>query len=98
MILRIATNEDLDAVIPWIKDKEACRLWAGPLVRFPLTLQSLKKDIEFSEENTFGMVNDVGELLGLGQLLQKGNDRKNFIIIFLYRLVVSTCYLILLRE
>jgi ribosomal protein S18 acetylase RimI-like enzyme len=84
MILRIATNEDLNTLIPWIKDKEACRLWAGPLVRFPLTLQSLKKDIEFSEENTFGMVNDVGELLGLGQLLQKENDR-----IHMARVIVS---------
>ena len=75
MILRIATNEDLHALIPWIKDQGACKLWAGPLVRFPLTPAGLKKDIEFSEDNTFVMVNDVGELLGLGQLLRKENDR-----------------------
>jgi len=31
MILRIAVNEDLNTVISWIKDKEACKLWAGPL-------------------------------------------------------------------
>jgi ribosomal protein S18 acetylase RimI-like enzyme len=84
MILRIARNEDLNTLIAWIKDKEACRLWAGPLVRFPLTLQSLKKDIEFSEENTFVMVNDAGELLGLGQLLEKENHR-----IHMARVIVS---------
>ncbi len=84
MILRITTNEDLNTVISWIKDKEACKRWAGPPVRFPLTLQSLKKDIEFSEENTFVMVNDVGELLGLGQLLEKENDR-----IHMARVIVS---------
>ena len=84
MILRIAINEDLNTLIPWIKDKEACKLWAGPLVRFPLTLQSLKKDIEFSEENTFVMVNEAGELLGLGQLLEKENHR-----IHMARVIVS---------
>jgi len=84
MILRIAVNEDLNTVISWIKDKEACKLWAGPFVRFPLTLQSLRKDIEYSEENTFMMKNTSGQLLGLGQLLQKENDR-----IHLARLIVS---------
>ena len=84
MILRLARNEDLNTVIAWIRDKEACKRWAGPLVRFPLTLQSLKKDIEFSEDNTFVMLNDVGELLGLGQLLQKENNR-----IHMARVIVS---------
>jgi ribosomal protein S18 acetylase RimI-like enzyme len=84
MILRPARNEDLNTVIGWIKDKEACKLWAGPLVRFPFTLASLKKGIEFSEDNTFVMANDAGELLGLGQLLQKENDR-----IHMARVIVS---------
>ena len=75
MILRIATDEDLNTLISWIKDQGACRLWAGPHVRFPLTLQRLKKDIEFSEENTFVMVNDAGQPVGLGQLLEKENGR-----------------------
>jgi [ribosomal protein S18]-alanine N-acetyltransferase len=75
MLVRIATDDDLNTLISWIKDKEACKRWAGPLVRFPLTLQSLKKDIEFSEENTFVMIDDPGEPLGLGQLLEKENDR-----------------------
>jgi ribosomal protein S18 acetylase RimI-like enzyme len=84
MMLRIATNEDLNTLISWIQDKEACKLWAGPLVRFPITLQSLKKDIGFSEVNTFVMVNDAGELLGLGQLLEKENHR-----IHMARVIVS---------
>jgi len=84
MILRIAENEDLNTLISWIKDKEACKLWAGPLARFPLTLQSLQKDIEFSEDNTFVMKNTGGQLLGFGQLLPKENDR-----IHLARIIVS---------
>jgi len=84
MILRSAINEDLNRLISWIKDKEACRLWAGPFVRFPLTLGGLKADIKFSEENTFSMINDSGELIGLGQLLEKLNGR-----IHMARLIVS---------
>jgi len=38
MILHPVTNEDLNAVISWITDKEACKLLAGPLVRFPLSV------------------------------------------------------------
>ena len=84
MILRVARTEDLNTLISWIKDKEACKLWAGPVVRFPLTLEGLTQDIAFSAKNTFAMVNDVGELFGLGQLLEKGNDR-----IHMARLIVS---------
>ena len=75
MTLRIARNEDLNTLTAWIRDKEACKLWAGPLVRFPITPHNLKKHIEYSKDNTFVMVNDAGELLGLGQLLPKENDR-----------------------
>jgi len=84
MILRSAINEDLNRLISWIKDQEACRLWAGSFVRFPLTLGGLNADIKFSEENTFSMINDCGELIGLGQLLEKQNGR-----IHMARLIVS---------
>ena len=75
MILRTAVDEDLKALIAWIKDKEACKLWAGPVVRFPLTLQRLKQDIGYSTDNTFAIQNAAGEFLGLGQLLAKENNR-----------------------
>ena len=84
MILRTSTDEDLKTLISWVKDREACKLWAGPHVRFPLTLQSLKKDIECSEDNTFVMADDAGEPAGLGQLLEKENGR-----IHMARVIVS---------
>ena len=84
MILRSATIEDLNALISGIKDKDACKLWAGPLVRFPLSLESLKEDLEFSEDNTFAMIDDNRELFGLGQLQEKEKDR-----IHLARIIVS---------
>ena len=75
MILRTAVDEDLKALIAWIKDKDACKLWAGPVVRFPLMLQRLKQDIAYSTDNTFAMQNAAGEFLGLGQLLAKEHNR-----------------------
>ena len=74
MILRSSTNDDLSVLMSWIKDKETCRIWAGPLVRFPLVLEHLKEDIQFSEENTFSMINESGALLGIGQLIKKENN------------------------
>jgi len=84
MILRPTSDEDLSILISWIKDKNACKLWAGPQVRFPLSLDGLKKDIEFSEENTFSMINDDGDFLGLGQLIEKEKGRMH-----LARLIIS---------
>ena len=75
MILRAASDEDLKKVLVWIRDKEDCKLWAGPMVRFPLILEHLKQDIEYSPGNTFAMQDAGGELLGLGQLLDKGHNR-----------------------
>ena len=84
MILRTAADEDLKTLISWVKDKGACQLWAGPVVRFPLTLDRLKQDIAYSKENTFALQNTSGELVGLGQLLPKENYR-----IHLARIIVS---------
>jgi ribosomal protein S18 acetylase RimI-like enzyme len=84
MILRSTTDEELSVLISWIKDEDACKLWAGPQVRFPLSLESLKEDINFSEKNTFSMIHDDGEFLGLGQLIEMENGR-----IHLARLIIS---------
>jgi RimJ/RimL family protein N-acetyltransferase len=84
MILRSSTNDDLSVLMSWIKDKDACRIWAGPCVRFPLAPEHLKEDIHFSEENTFSMINERAALLGLGQLIQKDNRR-----LHMARIIVS---------
>lgn len=84
MILRSSTNDDLSVLMSWIKDKDACRAWAGPSVRFPLALEHLKEDIQFSEENTYSMIHESGALLGIGQLIKKQNHR-----LHLARIIVS---------
>jgi ribosomal protein S18 acetylase RimI-like enzyme len=84
MVLRSSTNDDLRVLMSWIKDKDACKLWAGPYVRFPLVLADLKEDINFSKENTFSMINNNGALLGIGQLIQKEKGQ-----IHMARIIVS---------
>ncbi len=84
MRLRSSTNADLSVLMSWIKDKDACRIWAGPAVRFPLVLELLKEDISFSEENTFSMINESGALLGIGQLIQREKCR-----LHMARIIVS---------
>lgn len=74
MNLRNATTTDLKAVISWIADGEDCRTWAGPVVRFPMTIRSLKADIGFEKDNAY-CLDQVGCLLGFGQLIRKGEFR-----------------------
>ena len=74
MNLRPATTEDVKTVLSWIVDKEACRTWAGPVVRFPMTVRALKTDIEFEEDNTY-CLDKEGRLLAFGQLIRKNGFR-----------------------
>ena len=64
---------DLKDIMPWISNEQACKMWAGPSVRFPLIIDRLLKDIDFSDENSYCYKND-GTILSFGQLLKKGNE------------------------
>ena len=75
MILRPSSDDDFTVLISWIADQAACKLWAGPKVRFPLSLTRLKEDLHFTKTNTFSLVDSNGALLGLGQIIVKNNDR-----------------------
>ena len=72
MNLRRAKSEDLKTIISWIPDEDTCKLWAGPKVRFPLTIENLSKDIEFSDDNSFCLM-DNESFVAFGQLLAKEN-------------------------
>lgn len=74
MRLRPAIKADLITVITWIVDQEACRTWAGPMVKFPMTVKALKTDIEYEEDNTYCLDRE-GRLLAFGQLIRKSDVR-----------------------
>ncbi len=64
------TPKDINHLIPWIADKTACLMWAGPLVHFPLEISRLLDEIEYSPDNSFCLKHD-GILKAFGQLLSK---------------------------
>ena len=86
MKLRSATEQDLAHIIPWITSAEDCLLWAGPRVAFPMTVASLRSDINFSGDNTFVLANVLAndEILAFGQLLQRDDA-----VMHLARIVVN---------
>ena len=84
MKLQPATDDDFRSVISWIPDGTACKLWAGPLVRFPLSLNNLKEKIQYQPENTYSLKDGNGVLLGFGQILEKADSR-----IHLARIIIS---------
>ena len=65
MNLRTAYDEDLSRVISWISDVVKCKLWAGPVVSFPLSVESLKPQISYTPENSF-CIEQEGELVAFG--------------------------------
>jgi ribosomal protein S18 acetylase RimI-like enzyme len=77
MCLRKAKVADLKTIISWIPDETACKTWAGPLVRFPLSIESLSKDIEFSDNNSYCLTKGEA-IIAFGQLIPKEKGRLHF--------------------
>jgi ribosomal protein S18 acetylase RimI-like enzyme len=68
MDIRAAKPNDLNTLITWIPDEQACRTWAGPQVGFPLEKDRLSVEIGFSSDNSFCLV-DNESMVAFGQLL-----------------------------
>ena len=71
MKLIAAKKRDFEILANWIPDEKSCRYWAGPGVNFPFTLESLKKDIHYSRQNSFSMFDSGNNLVGFGQIIEK---------------------------
>ena len=72
MYIQKAKIIDLKTIISWVSNKQACKMWAGPCVSFPLRIEKLSKDIGFSGDNSYCYKND-GSIFAFGQLLTKEN-------------------------
>ena len=70
MNLRKAKIEDLKTVISWIPNELTCKSWAGPNVRFPLSIENLSKDIGFSDNNSYCLM-DSESIVAFGQILTR---------------------------
>jgi ribosomal protein S18 acetylase RimI-like enzyme len=65
-----SSPQDIEYLVSWIADKTACRMWAGPLVHFPLKLTKLLEEIGYTPDNSFCLRHN-GSIKAFGQLLPK---------------------------
>ncbi len=70
MEFRSAQNSDILKLSAWFHTKKEAQNWGGPLIRFPIELEQLKKDISFDIHASFALINN-DELLGFIQVFDK---------------------------
>jgi ribosomal protein S18 acetylase RimI-like enzyme len=81
-----ASISDLEELIAWISTEEECRIWAGPVVTFPINKRRLLDQISFSPENSLSCKSDLG-LLAFGQVIKKDDGRSH-----LARIITNPTY------
>jgi ribosomal protein S18 acetylase RimI-like enzyme len=72
--VRDATTEDLEVVATWVGSEDACRLWGGPAVSFPLSPARLEREITFRTAENLALADEAG-CVGFGQVIMKDSGR-----------------------
>ena len=85
-MIQKAEISDLDKIIKWIPDEQACKFWAGPKVRYPFNIGILSEDIGFDENISYSMINNE-QLVAFGQMIMKKNG-----YLHLARIIVNPEY------
>ena len=67
MNIESASENNLEEVISWVRDKEECRTWAGPDVSFPIERSKLSEQIAFTPDNSYICISD-NSLVAFGQI------------------------------
>ena len=73
MKLRKTVPEDLRLVMGWIENEKACRIWAGQGFRFPFNWDNYLEDLGFYTHETFSLVDESENPVGIGQIMQRKN-------------------------
>ncbi|WP_445777010.1 GNAT family N-acetyltransferase [Shewanella sp.] len=71
MNVRNANDEDLLKLLSWFSTESEVKNWGGPLIHFPLTLNQLKIDIEWSVASSYAFVGQNSDLIGFAQVFNK---------------------------
>ena len=71
MKIRPANDHDLMEVISWFLTETEVKSWGGPKIHFPLSLEQLKIDIEWDGADSYAFMDEIGNLLGFAQVLNK---------------------------
>jgi ribosomal-protein-alanine N-acetyltransferase len=73
MNIEHSTEADLDEVSSWLTTAADCRIWAGPVVTFPIKMPLLAAEIMFCQDNSYCYKSATG-LAGFGQLIHINDD------------------------
>ncbi|WP_374710056.1 GNAT family N-acetyltransferase [Halomonas koreensis] len=65
--LRIPQKADYETIASWVVDERACARWAGPLVPFPFTPESLPELLEVDICSSYCLSDNNNECVGFGQ-------------------------------
>ncbi|MCM2310030.1 MAG: GNAT family N-acetyltransferase [Steroidobacteraceae bacterium] len=57
----------LPELMRWFPDADACRVWGGPSLRFPCTLESFRADTRVDELSSWALLDEEATLVGFGQ-------------------------------
>ena len=74
MEFRTSERSDLALVASWLDSSLACRLWSGSRVSFPVDVERLAENIQYSESEAWFAVWD-GVVVGFGQCIPKPERR-----------------------
>lgn len=84
MKLRAADVSDFSTVLEWVGSEEETRIWAGPQIRYPATPETAWFDMAASSENTYALVDETADMIGLGQVVPRDHH-----VLHLARLIVD---------
>lgn len=86
-VLRPAIQHELKTVLSWIETPEQLKLWGGSALSFPPEMERTWCEIEARDDNSFVLVDAVGQLVGFGQTLSRAAN-----VIHLGRIIVSPLF------
>ena len=72
--VRDATLDDLGVVASWVSTADECRMWAGPLVSYPIDQGRLAAETEFAAAVDLALA-AAGGVVAFGQLLRRPPHR-----------------------
>jgi ribosomal-protein-alanine N-acetyltransferase len=81
--LRTPELADYQAMTTWIPDTEACARWAGPLVPFPFSAETLPVLLSMPSGYSCSLIDPANQCIGFGQhwMTEPGNVHLGRIIV-----------------
>ena len=72
MQVRKSQKNDLNTLSTWFDNQLDVNYWGGPLISFPIDVETLKSEIQWSENLSYSLIKN-GKLIGFAQVANKFN-------------------------